>query len=232
MAKKNSERHYKAKDVDMLSACDTIMAQAEKHKVFLQSKRSNWTDSYFEEIREEIQNAFTNILGIDSVKELREATQKVLSVKNAAVKDLAEFKVQIEEDFKKDKPKLNELLTNLGFSRYHKSAQKGSQESMIQLLFQFKDNMTEALKTEISEKGIAEEVVNNISAYADLLKDYNITQESLKGSRQEITQSSVEELNEIYDSVISIAKIASKFFKDNKVIQKEFSFNHTVSLLN
>ena len=231
MSKQKLNRAYKSKDVDMLAACETILTHALEQKDILQSKRSTWTDSFFTDLQTRIQNAYINHLGIDSAKELRAATQKVSTMQAKALKDLAEFKIQIQEDFKKDKTRLNELLTNLGFTQYHKTAQKGSQEALIQLLFQLKDNMTPELKAEIIEKGTAEAVILEIIAYADLLKTYNISQESLKGSRKEITQAAVSEFNEIYEQIISIAKIAAKFFKDNKAVQEQFSFARTVSNL-
>ena len=62
----------------------------------------------------------------------------VLTLQSQALKDLAEFKVQIEQDFKNTLVQKTEILTQLGFTTYHKSAQKGDQEGLVNLLFQFK----------------------------------------------------------------------------------------------
>ena len=207
MAKQKLNRTYKNKDVDMLAACETIITHATEHKEFLQTKRSTWADPFFSDIQTRIQEAFIEYLGIDNAGELRKATQQVIEIQAETIKDLAEFKVQIREDFKKDKVRLNELFTSLGFTKYHKIAQRGDQEGLIQLLFQFKDNMTDEIKAEIVEKGTAETIINTITARADVLRGLNITQESLKGSRKEITQAAVTEFNEIYEQVISIAKM-------------------------
>ena len=232
MAKQNLKRDYSGKAVDMLSACETIIKHAMEHKEYLQQKRSTWTDPFFDERLSRIQNAYSEFLGIDNAKELRAASQKVYELQAIAVKNLAEFKVQIQEDFKSDKTRLTELLKSLGFTQFHKQAQRGDQEEMIQLLFQFKDSMTPELKAEITGKGTAETIIDEIVAHADLLRSLNINQESLKGSRKEITQAAVTEFNAIYNEVISVAKIAAKFFKDDKAVKEQFSYNKVRKNLN
>jgi hypothetical protein len=155
---------------------------------------------------------------------MRDATQIVLDIQKNALHDLAEFKVQIMEDFKSNKKHRDEILNRLGFTAHHKDAQGKSQESLIELLLNFKTNMTAILQKEITKVGTKATLITAIIGYADVLKNSNITQETLKGSRKEISQAGVTEFNAIYTQVISIAKISAKFFKDDKAIKDEFSF--------
>jgi hypothetical protein len=225
-------RKYTGKDVDMLVACSTIIENAIANKTFLQSKRSNWTDDFFTNLQNNINNALEQHLGIDSAKNLRGATQTLLSIQKQALKDLAEVKVQIAEDFKKEPIKQNEILTQLGFTTYLKEAQKGDQEALVQLLYKFKTNLTYDLKNEIVSKGTAESILTQTTTYADTLKNADITQETFKGTRKEITETAIKAFNEIYDDVISIAKIASNFYKEEPVKKDLFSFtkiNKTLS---
>lgn len=225
-------RKYTGKDVDMLVACSTIIENAIANKTFLQTKRSNWTDDFFTNLQNNINNALEQHLGIDSAKNLRGATQTLLSIQKQALKDLAEVKVQIAEDFKKEPIKQNEILTQLGFTTYLKEAQKGDQEALVQLLYKFKTNLTDNLKNEIVSKGTAESILTQTTTYADTLKNADITQETFKGTRKEITETAIKAFNEIYDDVISIAKIASNFYKEEPVKKDLFSFtkiNKTLS---
>lgn len=225
-------RKYTGKDVDMLVACSTIIENAIANKTFLQSKRSNWTDDFFTNLQNNINKALEEHLGIDSAKSLREATQTLLSIQKQALKDLAEVKVQIAEDFKKEPIKQKEILTQLGFTTYLKEAQKGDQEALVQLLYKFKTNLTDELKNEIVSKGTAESILTQTTTYADTLKNADITQETFKGTRKEITETAIKAFNEIYDDVISIAKIASNFYKEEPVKKDLFSFtkiNKTLS---
>ena len=226
------KRAYTGKDVDMLTVCGTIIDHATDNKTFLVSKRANWADPFLPDIKTRISNAFSDVLGIDNAQAMRDATQVVTGIQKNALRDLAEFKVQIMEDFKSNKKRRDEILNRLGFTAHLKDAQNKDQEALIELLLQFKKNMTTALQTEITNAGTSATLITTIIGYADVLKNSNITQETLKGSRKEISQAGVTELNAIYTQVISIAKISAKFFKDNKAIKDQFSYAKGLSNLN
>lgn len=227
-----TERIYKGKDVEMLSATATITEHAIDNKTFLISKRTTWADPFFAEIENRIDDAFKTYLGIDNAKAMREATKVVLSIQALALFLLAEFKVQIEEDFKGDPSRRDEILTQLGITEHHKDAQNKDQEALIELLMKFKLNMTSTLQTEITTKGTALALIDNIIAQADILNNANITQETLKGGRKEISAEAVTEFNAIYSAVISVARIARNFFKKDPAKADLFSYNKTLRNLN
>ncbi|MBC7525699.1 MAG: hypothetical protein H7239_14840 [Flavobacterium sp.] len=226
------KRKYNNKDIEMLTATAIIIENAIANKTFLQTKRSTWANTFFEDLEAHIKNTTETYLGKDAAKQLRDATQIVLGIQKQALIDLAEFKVQVEEDFKDNSIQKTEILKNLGFTDYHKIAQKGDQEGLVNLLFQFKTNMTSILKTEIVTKGTAEITINNIVSYATVLKTANIDQETFKGTRKEITDEAITAFNEIYDKVISIAKISSNFYKKEKTKQQLFSYAKVSANLN
>lgn len=221
-------RNYAGKDVEMLTTCATIIEQAINHKAFLTSKRATWADPFLPDLQTRIQNAFSTYLGIDNAQQMRQATQLVVGIQKNAIDSLAEFKVQVTEDFKKDKPFVKELLTNLGFTQNLKDAQKNSQEALIQLLLTFKQNISTALQTKIEAAGTPTALINTIVGYADALNNANITQETLKGSRKVISQAGVTEFNEIYNQVISVAKIAATLYKGDAAVKDKFSYAKTL----
>jgi hypothetical protein len=226
------QRIYKTKDVDMLIAAATIIETAITNKAFLQTKRSTWADPFFEDLQSEINTTIQSFLGIDSAKDLRQATQVVLNIQRQAIKDLAEVKVQLVEDFKTNPTRQTEILTQLGFTSYHKAAQKGDQEALINLLYQFKTNLTPALATEIETQGTAMSMLNTITAYADTLKAADITQENNKGIRKTITAEAITQFNVIYSKVISVSKISTKFYKDSPAQKDQFSFSKVSKAIN
>lgn len=189
-------------------------------------------DPFFGNLKTRIDNAFSNYLGIDSASDQRKATQIVTQIQAVALDDLAEVKIQIEEDFKSDKPRRDEILKILGFADYHKKSQARDQEVLIQLLYRFKVNLSTELKSEITEKGTDEATFDRITSYADQMASANITQETLKGSSKLITAEAVTEFNAIYDEVISVAKIARNFYKGNPNKQDEFSYAKILKKLN
>jgi hypothetical protein len=227
-----TNRNYRGKDVEMLIATSTIVETAITNKDFLITKRATWQDPFFDDLKSSIDKCIKSNLGIDTAKLLRQSTQAITKVQAQAIKDLAEFKVQFTEDFKKDKPRRAEILNQLGFTTYHRSAQTGDQEALINLLYQFKKNMTPALTTEISTQGTDVTLITNITTYADTLKNANITQETFKGSKKSATAAALKEFNGIYDTVISIAKIASNFYKEQPELKSQFSYAKVVKALN
>ena len=227
----NTQRNYKSKDVEMLITASTIIENAIANKVFLQKKRSTWADPYFNNIKDRIENAIQTYLGVDSAKDLRQATMTVLGIQKEAISQLAELKIQISEDFKSEKPRRDEILNQLGFTSYLKDVQKKDQKALINLLFQYKTNLTKALKTEITKKGTSTSLLDAIMGYADILKNADVSQETLKSTRKAITATYVTEFNDIYDQVISICKIASKFYKDQPEMKVQFSYSKVGNVL-
>lgn len=225
-------RIYTIKDVDLLITGSTIVETAIANKKFLVTKRPAWADPYFDNLKIRIGVATQTYLGVDNAKDLRQATQTLTNMQQAALNALAECKVQIEEDFKKVKPQRDEILNLLGFKSYLVKARQGDQEALISLLFQFKKGMTAALKTKITQAGTSSEIIEEIIGYADNLNNTNISQEVLKGFRKDLTTAGITELNSIYEEVIAICKIATKFFKDKPNKKEQFSFSKVARSLN
>ena len=225
-------RKYKVKDVEMLTATATIIENSIANKAFLQTKRSTWANPFFEDLKAEIENITNTYLGKDAAQQMRQSTQIVLGVQKQALIELAEFKVQVEQDFKSNPIQRAEILTQLGITTYYKMAQKGDQEGLVNLLFQFKTNLIPTLSAEIVAKGTSQNTLDNIVGYADVLKNANINQETFKGTRKEITDEAIQAFNEIYEKVISVAKIANNFYKTDKVKQQLFSFSKVSATLN
>lgn len=222
------KRLFNGKDVDMLTACCTIIERAEEFKAELIASRPKWADPFFPDLSKRLYDAFPNLLGIDNAKELRQATLVVTGLHKAAIRDIALFKVQVEEDFKKNKTRRNEILTSLGFKTLLRDAQRNSQQSLIELLLTFKTNMTPELQKEIVAAGMNEALITQIKGYADTLNESNITQETLKGNRKIVSAEAVNELNALYSAVISVARIATKIYKGDKTKQAAFSFRHVM----
>jgi hypothetical protein len=217
-------RKYNTSDVNMIVATSAIIESAITNKKFLQENRSTWGDPFFQDIKTKIDQATQEYLGVDNAKQLREATQVVTKIQADAISKLSLSKTQITEDFKKDKTQQDEILTQLGFKAHGVDAIKGNQEALINLLYQFKKNLTPDLKTEIIAKGTAPKTLESIIEYADTLINANIKQENNKGSRKEITNEVITVFNDIYDAVVSIARISNKLYKDNPALQQQFSF--------
>jgi len=208
----------------MLITSSSIIETAFINRAFLIPKRTAWADPFFDDFKTRIDTTIKDYLGIDSAKELRRITAEMFVIQGKAQNLLAEIKVQLDADFKKEPAKLAEILNVLGFRDYLRSTQTGNQEAIINLLYQFKTNLDTTLKAEIIAKGTNLSTLDTILTYADILKDTNISQENAKGSKKDTTSDYVTVFNNLYDDVIGVAKIAAKFCKENPTLKQQFSF--------
>lgn len=215
----------------MLTVCSTIIENAIAHQEALIAKRPGWADPYFPDNKTRIDNAFLQYLGVDNAAALRNATQTVNSLMAQALDSLSEFNVQVKSDFSNNPAQLSNMLTSLGFAQHYKGAYKKNQQELIELLFKFSANMTPALKAAIVAKGTSPALIDSIVSFAETLKNANVTQESMKGARKEISQQGVTEFNEIYNTVIGIAKISASIFKKSPAISSQFSFSKLLKAL-
>lgn len=225
------KRIYKGSDAGMLTTCDTITENAIGNKERLIEKREGWKDPFLPDIKMRIADAFKNHLGVDNAMGLRAATALVLGMQADVIKTLSQIKVQIEEDFKDNKARRDEILKQLGFTDFFKKVQSRSQEALIGMLFRFKATLLTDLKQEIVNKGTAAATLESILAYADQLEALNVSQETLKGGRKDVTAAAVTEFNAIYSEVISICRIVSRLFADDKLFIEKFSYSRILKQL-
>jgi hypothetical protein len=222
-------RNYHCKDVDMLMASRTIAESFRANISELSATRTVWTEQYATDLVARIDNAITGSLGIDAKKDLRGATAALVSIQMPAKRDVSFFKLQVSEDFKKDPARRDEILNTLGFTAYLRQGIKPGQEALVQLLYDFKTNMTGSLRQEITGKGINPSLVDNILGYAETYRQANLLQESLKGSTKIITGDLLDTFNGIYNEIIGICKIASAYYRYEPIKKERFSFSKVLA---
>lgn len=218
-------RKYRHTDVVMLTSVSTIIENAIKNKAALIAKRATWADPFFPNLKTRIDTVIQANLGVDSGKDLRQATQALVAVQKTAIDKLGLFKVQIEQDFKKTPIRRDEILNVLGFTSFYQDAYKNkSQDALIDLLYQFKKNMDAALKTEVTAKGTDAASITEIIGFADTLKNSNVSQETFKSNRPALSEQAINTFNDLYDDVIAVGKISSRFFLHDKPLKETFSY--------
>ena len=217
-------RKYNCSDIVLLTTASTIVENAKLNKADLVAKRATWADPFFPNLETRIDGLVKKYIGVDSAKNLRNATIALKDIQTKALIKLGDVKAQIEGDFIKDPAIKKELLTNLGFTAFYTQAANKVQEATVNLLFQFKQNMTAATKTKITSKGTSAASIVEIINYADALNNANISQETFKSNRPNITEEAVKEFNDLYLDILAITKIAQRFYKDDKALKETFSF--------
>lgn len=228
MAKKT----YSFRDVDMLMASKTIAENFLANISELAALRTNWSEEYARDLIQRIDTSMDSWLGTDAKKDLRQATAELGKIQAPAKRDLSFFKTQIDEDFKKDPKRRDEILKKLGFNTLLKKVQMRDQEALIQLLFSMKKNMSDSLKNEITAKGMDPGLIDRILAYAEEFSQANTRQEVLKLTTKEITKELRLAFNDIYDEIIGICKKASHYYQYEPLKKEQFTFAKVKSNLN
>ena len=224
-------RNYNCSDVDMTMTSKTVAESFKAYISELSGVRTDWTESYANSLITRIDNAIDKYLGVDAKKALREATASLTAIQVPAKRDVSFFKTQIDDDFKKEPARRDEILRTLGFSKYLKAVQKGNQEALIQLLYTFKTNMNESLKAEITGKGMNVSLIDNSNEYADTFSRANVSQEYNKEATREITKEVTEVFNAIYDEIIGICKKASSYYQYEPLKKEQFTFSKVLANL-
>jgi hypothetical protein len=220
----SKKRNYQGKDVDMLTACRTIAGSFTANITELSAIRTGWTVAYSSGLTTRIDDIISTYLGLDARHDQRQATAGVIAIQGPAHRDLTFFKTQVDTDFKKEPLRHDEILRTLGFTSYYKDVSKGNQEALVQLLYFFKTNMTDALKTEITGKGMSIELINRIMGFAEVFLQANTTQEQSKGSSLELKAGAIEAFNETYNEMIAICKIAASYYRFEPLKKALFTF--------
>lgn len=224
--KDNSVRHYNHKDSVMLISISTIVQNLIRHKPELAAKRQSWGGSYFTDLEAKIETVVQTYLGVKSSAELTTASATLGALQATALTQLYEYRVQVIADFKTDKERQEALLKLLGFADYYVDAyRKHSQDALVDLLFTLKQNATPQIQAELAAKGIDQSRMDNLLLLADQVKDSNITQETFKVSKKELTAKAIIAFNEIYTEVTSAGQVAAAFLKDDKVATEGFRYS-------
>lgn len=226
-------RVYTGSDTAMLTVLSVLMGVANQAaiKSFLFGKRSNWNAAFFKSLTDSIEAAFKDVLGIDNKSAQGKASKLLYDAMNDVIPKLRSFKNQVEIDFDDDGREA-EILSSLSFDVWAK-VQKNNQEALTQLLSKFRENMTTALKTEITNAGIDASYITDIIGFADIIKNSNVAQEISKKDKKTVTADGITQLNKVYTNVMKVVKTANALYEEQKDYDnaEKFSYNKTLATL-
>jgi len=236
------ERTYNTSSINMLIVAEEICGNLKTHLSELEAVRPQWADPYCNDLATRIHKTYTQCLGFDKTKSLRELTDQLKTTHLEATKDITLFIKMLKIDFAGDPKRQKSIILTLGLDTFPvpvKSDQEimiqllyTFQEIMIQLLYTFQENMTTALTSELTGKGIPSALINKINTHTDIMKGLDVRQETAKTEKIVLTAEAQTELNAIYKEVIGICSIARTVFGDHPEIQQKFSFFRLLKAMN
>lgn len=199
----------------------TIIKRSKELIVF----QKNVTQEYGTGLLKSCDHTMDNVLGKDFGQRRIDATNNLNKLVEPALNDISLLKTQIEVNFRNEPELCNKMLRALRLTNNYAGVRKGKQTTLIETLIAFKDNADEYTKV-FDEKGISLETGTKLAKYADVVRDAETLQEELKNSTPLLTDQTLDQMNDIYDEVISICKIARKIYHDDSLVRKQFTYSH------
>jgi len=217
-----NDRIYGYNDTLMLLSCDYVVDRCIEHEDVLSARRPQWKAPYFTTLKGNINKALVENIGSVDLANLKAATATVTGTISLAYRGIMDLKQEVEVDFRKNTVRRDYLLSILGFDTLN--TKNLSQRVMVEALLTIHKNLNDPIKQELVAAGANPAAIDELKAYAMKVVEANAIQESLKVGRKDNGKANVEVLNEVYDEVISICKLASTYFLGNKDLEDKFNF--------
>jgi hypothetical protein len=222
-------RDYGYKDVDMLMASRAVAESFGANLSELSIVHPNWTENYADDLVLRVDSAIDSYLGVDSNRELREASSRMVAIHYGAIRDLSFFKAMIDDDFEKHPTMRAEILKSLGLSRYLRSVQKGNIESLAQLLSIFKHNLDAELRSIVTAKTVTHALLDTIVDYAKIVEETSVSQDAFLDTSHQVTPDAVEIFNGIFSEIMHVCRIASKYYHYEQHKRDMFNFEKVLA---
>jgi hypothetical protein len=226
------QRNYKTTDMEMLMIAATIVENAISNKAYLQTKKSAWAGSLFNDLKTKVDTACHDHFSADNGGDLQQAVGLFRDIHKKALKDLFIFKMQLTEDLKDDEQKLEQILTLLGFTAYYADAHDRDKKALVDLLARFRANASPELRNELMKKGISRNLISGLIEYDKAFKKAGIRPGNYKGIDKGVPVKAIKKLNEIHSSVIHLCKTAITFYKGDEQAREKFNFKAVAKWLN
>jgi len=227
-----SIRNYACKDIEMLTAANTIVRNFRENMDELAVLRGNWSVEYADDLLQRIHHATEAYIGLDAKSDQKTATDYLVALMSKAKKDLSIMKTQIEQAFKDDGTTKNRLLNDLGFNAYFTLIQNGDQEAMASHLSAFKKETENKYRPLLIEHHFSELLMDRIIAYTNEIIQLNNKQEIFKMAAKTVPAEYIGVYNGLYDELMMICKTARSYYSNNETMKRVYSFSKNVEQLN
>ena len=173
----------------------------------------------------EIDNALANLVGVDKLEKLRNATLEVNEMVKKGLTYLKMVKELIEINFEDEAP---ELLKHHGFATYYSDVSKEKQEPTISLL-SIVARGADGLKKKFKAASLPVGYFDKIKTLAIKLPEAETTQEQQKSASKPLTEGQNKKLNSIYDRAMKLCKLGRFTFRNDETRQQRYVFKNLVS---
>jgi len=212
-----NERIYNIPDADLLQHSKEVATVIKEDIQDFKQFDATFQDEYPTTIQQAIDTVKamkTDMLVIDEMAEKTTAVNEALSACNRAYRTIKYF---VEKAFPDNKAVQNQF----GFNDIAKF--RSDATGMIVFMGDF-ITIVSKYKTQLTQQGCNELLLDSLSALRDLLQNTKIEQELFKKERGLITQKRVDKLNELYRLLSPVSEVASIIYSDDQARLARYAF--------
>lgn len=210
-----------------LMACRIATEQLEKYIDELKQFADDWIPDYTTTFIDKIDDCLLNDLGLDKLKQLKDATISMNEVQKTIKKDISIFKTITTTRLTSE---ADTILSQLGYEATLANIHSNSQKEMIEFLKNFAKNIqNEALRNKLIDAKIAATFIDRIANYHNAFVLLEAKQEIEKGDKKIKTKEINNKILSIKNETQGFCDVAQTFFSDKPEIQQLFVFSKIVA---
>ncbi len=141
----------------------------------------------------------------------------------AGMQGLKVLRASLKVDFKGEKAFLKDFFLKHGYVEYFSEAKNGDHLSLHKFLTAFATNLDENTRKKIVSRNTPETVISKILDCAKQITKFTECFEALEGDAN-LNQYGKKEVQEIYETVQDISRIAMAYFQFDPVKRDQFNF--------
>ncbi len=204
-------------------ACQKIARSFKENIYELSSIRKEWDLEFAVSLNVWISDTIEKYYegGLDSISDKKYREWHEVMV--AALQSLKILRAAMKVDFSSDKAFLKDTFQKLGYSDYFSDAKNGDHLSLYHFLTTFAENIDEATRKKIVNKGTSDTLFKKILESAKQIKEYKDCFETLE-SENELSTYAQKEVAEIYQTIQDICRIAVAYYQFDPEKRDLFNF--------
>lgn len=204
-------------------ACQSISKSFKEHIFELSRIRPEWDIKYATSLRIWIDDIIIKYYSHTSGQLKEEKYQNWHEIMIGAIKYLGTLRATVKVDFKNDKEFKKEFFQKFGYNDFYSDAKNGDHLSTYNLLKTFAGNLDEKTRKKLEDKGDEKSIIDHILDFAEQINAYKECFELMKGNN-EVNVYGKKDIDEIYNSIKDICRIAGAYYQFDPDVREKFNF--------
>lgn len=204
-------------------ACQKIAKTFKENIYELSYIRKEWDPEYAVSLNVWIEDTIEKHYAdnLDALKDERYIQWHEIMI--AGLQHLKVLRASMKVDFKKDKAFLKDFFEKMGYTTYFSDAKNGDHISLYKFLKTFAENLDEATRQKIIEKGTLDSLFDKILACANRVSDFEDCFIALE-SENKLDNYGRSEVARIYENIQDICRIAIAYYQFDPAMRSKFNY--------